>query len=367
MTMRIKIVQNTQEYNYTFQEVKNGSFKSDELSRYFVETLVFCQDWLNRKKEFILHTSGSTGKPKEIVIQRYQMQTSAQNTVQTLSLSRDLRALVCINTKYIGGKMMLVRGLEMNWELVIIEAKRNPLEVYLQGFDFTALVPLQLQTMLKSGNKEILKILDKMQAIIVGGAKVSEYLKEKIRILKNVEVYNTYGMTETVSHIALKKINAKKTEDYFEVLPNVEVDIDKRSCLKIRASVTKNKWIQTNDLVEILDKKHFKLLGRIDNVINTGGVKVQAEQVEKVVEKVLIELGKNIRFFVIGIPNQEFGEQVTLFLETVEVDKKSFLSSLKNHLSTYEIPKKIVCVSSFIETESGKVDKKASFSQSNII
>lgn len=362
--MNIKILQNLQKYNYTFQEVKNGLFKQDDLASYFVETLIFCQNWLNGQEIFELQTSGSTGKPKKITIQRFQMQASARATIKKLDLSQNLKALVCINTNYIGGKMMLVRGLETNWEVVIVEPTRNPLETSWthfeeETFDFTALVPLQLQTMLDSENEKVFSILDKMQAIIVGGAKVSESLKAKSKALKNVRIYSTYGMTETVSHIALQKVNTEIKEDYFELLPDVEVDVNNKNCLQIKATVTQNKWIQTNDLVEILDTKRFKLLGRIDNVMNSGGVKVQAEKVEQAVEKVLIELEADIRFFVAGLPNEELGEQITLFLETNSIEEKPFLLKLKNYLSPYELPKKIACIASFLETESGKIDKKA--------
>lgn len=334
--------------------------------------LQFCQQWLLRQPEFILHTSGSTGTPKPITVYRQQMEASARMTAQKLQLFENTKALVCLNAEFIAGKMMLVRGMLHNWEMFIIEPSSLPFNALEdifgnQTIDFVALVPLQLQQTLQQTPEKIAQI-NQLKAIILGGAVVNKTLAEEIQQSVTAPTYSTYGMTETVSHIALKKLNQetqKKQDAIFELLPNIEIAVDDRNCLKIKGLVTNNEWLKTNDVVELQYNNNqtigFQWIGRADNIINSGGIKIQLEKVEKEVEDIFILEQINNRFFAIGILDSLLGEKLVLVIEdaTWEMTKQStFLANLKKKLSTYEVPKNLFFVEKFAETPTLKIDKK---------
>lgn len=332
---------------------KNIPFSDSE---YDQKVFAFCEKWIAGQQEFILKTSGSTGEPKPIKLTRFQMEASAKLTGKTFNLQQGDRALVCLNVDYIAGIMMLVRGMVLGLELTIIEPIRNPLEnLESQDFDFAAFVPLQLQKIFE--NKSQAKILNKMKAIIIGGAAVNEVLEKEIQQLK-VPVYSTYGMTETVSHIAIRRLNGINRSDNFKVLEGVKVGIDYRNCLNIISESSNNELVQTNDIVEIINENEFKLIGRFDNIINSGGVKIQLEKVEKMVEKYITK----DRFFAFGVDDLMLGQKLVLIIETnflTNEFKQKIVGYLKQKLPKFEIPKEIFTINSFIETQTGKIDKKA--------
>jgi o-succinylbenzoate---CoA ligase len=332
-------------------------------SEYDQKVINFCQKWLSGQQEFILKTSGSTGEPKPIGLTRFQMEASAKLTGKTFDLKKGDKALVCLNVEYIAGVMMLVRGIVLGLELTIIEPNGNPLDnLKNREFDFAAFVPLQLQNIIQ--NKNHIEILNKMKAIIVGGAAVNEVLEEEIQSL-TVPVYSTYGMTETVSHIAIRRLNGTEWSNNFQVLEGVTIGVDGRNCLNISADASNNELVQTNDIVEIIDEKEFKLLGRFDNIINSGGVKIQLEKVEKVIEKFI----PNKRFFAYGLPDLSLGQKLILVIETESLSddlKENIFIDLKNALSKYEIPKQVFTINHFSETPTGKIDKKATIKRLNL-
>jgi o-succinylbenzoate---CoA ligase len=319
----------------------------------------FCQNWLLGQQEFILKTSGSTGEPKPIILTRKQMISSAKLTGKTFGLIEGDSALVCLNVDYIAGMMMLTRGMELGLKLTIVEPTGNPFEkLGNRQFDFLSFVPLQLQNILES--EKYMEILNHAKVIIVGGASVNEVLEDKIKKLK-VPVYSTYGMTETVSHIAIKRLNGENQNDNFQVLEGVKIGVDDRNCLNIIAEASNNELIQTNDIVEIINEKEFKLIGRFDNIINSGGVKIQLEKVEKLIENEIKILNPK-RFFVAGIPDERLGQRLVLIVEGEEKNealKATFLINIKSQLSKYEIPKEVYYIEKFLELPTGKIDKKA--------
>jgi o-succinylbenzoate---CoA ligase len=327
-------------------------------SEYERKVIDFCQKWQSAQEEFIIKTSGSTGEPKPIILTRNQMNASAKLTGKTFGLLTGDSALVCLNVEYIAGMMMLVRGMVLDFKLTIIEPSGNPfqnLEKF--DFDFFAFVPLQLENLLE--NDKNIGTLNKAKAIIVGGAAVNEVLQEKIQKL-DVPVYSTYGMTETVSHIAIKKLNGTNKEENFKVLEGVKIGIDERNCLNIISESSNNELVQTNDIVELISEKEFKLIGRFDNIINSGGVKIQLEKVEKLIEKE-IQIFHPKRYFTYGIPDEKLGQKLVLVIETEAFDEKlkeQFLSKIKSILPKYEIPKEVFFIKKFIETLTGKIDKK---------
>ena len=328
-------------------------------SEYEQKVVDFCVKWLSGQQEFILKTSGSTGEPKPIHLTRNQMIASAKLTGKTFGLKGGDKALVCLNVEYIAGIMMLVRGMELGLKLTIIEANGNPLEnLQNHHFDFFAFVPLQLQNTLE--NEKNLEVLNNSKAIIVGGAAVNDVLEHKIQKI-NAPVFSTYGMTETVSHIAIKRLNGANKNDNFQVLEGVKVGIDERNCLNIIAEASNNELIQTNDIVELINEKEFKLIGRFDNIINSGGVKIQLEKVEKLIENEIKILNAK-RYFTYGIPDEKLGQKLVLFVEGETVNpelKITFLTNIQSILSRFEIPKEIYFVEKFMETATGKINKKS--------
>ncbi len=311
----------------------------------------FLLDWLSEKDYIIVQTSGSTGKPKKIKVFKTHMINSAKATGKFFKAEEDTTALLCLPATYIAGKMMLVRAMVLGWKIDIIPPKTNPLDTIYKQYDFCAMVPLQLDNSLNR--------LHLIKKLIVGGGAVSEHLKELVQGVKT-KVFETYGMTETVSHIAAKRINPKKKEKkdahFFRALPNITLSIDERNCLVIRAPQLNTETIITNDVVELKTYKKFIWKGRFDNVINSGGVKLHPEEIET---KLQLLIGH--RFFISSIPDNRLGDKLVLIVER-DYDKIAYLSlqeAIHNvkTLNKFEVPKDIFFIPKFIETNNGKVQR----------
>jgi len=352
---------------FFFEEIAAYSFReSIPINGYEAKVLEFCRNWLNGQQEFVVHTSGSTGSPKNITLTRKQMEASAQRTIQVLGLKASDRTLVCLNVEAISGMMMLVRGFLADFHLTIIEPIGNPFAFSKpeQPFDFISLVPYQLQTIITETPAKKL-ILDFAKAILIGGAPISSELAAQIKEIK-APVYHTYGMTETVSHIALRRLNGEKPEELFTAFPDINLSQDKRGCLTIKGDVTNNQKITTNDLVNLLSTDTFAWLGRADNTINSGGVKVQIEKVEVILAQVLLGQEIDCRSFISTQPDAKLGSKLVAVLETEALDKKkekAILTEMAQSLSKYEVPKLIMYTKKFAATASGKIDKLKTLDQ----
>ncbi|SFC32260.1 O-succinylbenzoic acid--CoA ligase [Flexibacter flexilis DSM 6793] len=331
---------------------------------YEQNTLRFCRDWLSGKEIYTLHTSGSTGQPKAWQISRKAMQASVSMTAQYVGLKPQQKAFVCLNTAYIAGTMMLVRCLEVGMEMYVVPPSSNPLADFDADFrfDFAALVPLQVRAMLTDAHAR--NILQQSHAnILVGGTAIDQALESELVAMTSPRWLHTYGMTETVSHIALRRLNGTQASQMFEALPNVILRLGERSCLCISAPTTDYKELITNDIVELsADGKHFVWLGRADNIINSGGVKVQAEKVEKALQQTLQTLQLSCECFVVGLPHAILGECVTAFLELSPALSQPQIMALKTalglSLSVYEMPKEFVFVPVFQRTATDKVARQ---------
>lgn len=348
---------NGREFRYADLQQYPANSPTD-LNGYEARVLDFCRQWLNGAQEFELHTSGSTGAPTTVRMTRQQLEASARRTGDYFDLGPGDRMLVCLNCEYVGGLMMLVRGLERRMHLTIVEPQADPLALVPAGtaFDFTSLVPLQLRAVLAAGHASR---LNQMKAILVGGAALDHRLERELQAL-TVPVYLTYGMTETASHIALRRLNGPQASAHYQVLPGIRIAQDERGCLTIRADVTGHELITTNDRVQLLNDHSFEWLGRADFVINSGGVKVQAEKVELVLEVALAELELTRRAFVLGQPDERLGQQVTVFLEGESLtasQQQQLHHLLQQRLSKYEQPRQLVFVPEFRTTASGKLDR----------
>lgn len=298
----------------------------------------FLLDWFDEKSYIDLQTSGTTtGEPKIIRTDKQTMVNSALATGDFFELSPGDKALYCLPTKYIAGKMMLVRSFILGLDIDFVAPTSHPLNKNETIYDFVAMVPLQAQNSL-AGLKNVKKM-------IVGGAKMSKSLEKSLLKVKT-DVYETYGMTETITHIAAKKVGEKA----FSLLPNIQISQNDKNCLVIDAPKISAEPIVTNDLVEIIDGNQFVFLGRSDNVVNSGGIKLIPEQIE---EKLSNEI--HSRFFVGGIADPDLGEKLILVIEGEKTDLNGVSFDM---LDKYEKPKEVFYVSKFMETENGKVKRK---------
>ncbi len=328
---------------------------------YFRQAYDFCVQWLAGVEKYTVHTSGSTGVPKPIQISRSQMLASARLTAEALDLStKGGTALVCLNVNYIAGMMMLVRGLNFDWKMTIVAPGANPLaSVPAEAtYDFAAMVPLQLATMIEQQGTR--NGADRFGKILLGGAPVSLALERDVAIL-DVPVYHSYGMTETVSHVALRRLNGSSPEQDYQILGDIELGTDARDCLWVRGAVTAFTKVQTNDRVAITSHRTFTWLGRADSVINSGGVKIQLEKVDRVVEEVLLEMGSGTNYFAWHEFDETLGQKLVLFMQDKSQvpNEKVLLEKLGTRLTRYETPKAVYFVQNFERTPTDKLDRRA--------
>ena len=342
---------------HSFEEIKAGQWA--RIDAEFHAAMEFCQKWLNGEKSFTLKTSGSTGPPKGITVSREQMILSARATKSFLKLRKGCRMICSLNTDMIAGKMMLVRAME--WEALIHLIK--PSSVLLPPFpnawaDFTALVPLQLQTSLE--NKSAKGFLEKIGTIIIGGAPVSPELREKASKLPG-KIYQTFGMTETVSHVAMADLKVDGPLVY-KALPRVNLKVDEEKKLIIEAPMSGYKRIKTQDVVDLIDKKTFIWKGRADFVINSGGVKLYPDELEAAIDAYWRKCFPGKRFFITSASDPKLGESVLLVCEKVSSKDpliQPFLRTLHENIHPYWMPKRLLNVDTIFLTPSGKIDKRA--------
>ena len=295
----------------------------------------FLLDWFDSKPYIEMQTSGSTGTPKIVKVDKQAMVNSAIATGDFFDLHSGDRALQCLPVKYVAGKMMLIRSIVLGLDLDYVAPTSHPMKGLDDKYDFVAMVPMQAQNSLKE--------LQNVKKLIVGGARISASLEKELMKLPT-EVYETYGMTETITHIAAKRVGEK----VFTVLPHVTISYDDRNCLVIHApKIIAEDTVVTNDLVELVNENQFKFLGRIDNVINSGGVKIMPEQVERKLDGKL-----DRRFFITSKEDKELGEKVIM---AVEGEPFVLDTIIFDSLDKYEHPREILFVSKFKETENGKI------------
>jgi O-succinylbenzoic acid--CoA ligase len=326
------------------------------LSEFEMSIFSFIQKWFSTTDEFIQNTSGSTGPPKPIVITRHQMEASARLTQQALQLKSGDTALLCLDPEFIAGKMMLVRSFIADMKIIAVNPSQNPFREIPSDIpiDFTALVPFQVYELLQSGQAYR---LNSIKNILVGGAPLNEY-SHALLSQYSCRLYATYGMTETVSHIALRAINGSTASTYFTLLPGIKIGIDNRGCLEIEAPYLVDK-ITTNDLVEIIDSSHFKWLGRADNIINTGGIKIIPEKIEGKIRALLDRLKISNKILISSLPDSLLGNKVIMLVEgeIPHLLVEDLRQHLKGILSPYEIPKEFFFHVNFMLTKNGKINR----------
>ncbi|MDP5156994.1 MAG: AMP-binding protein [Flaviramulus sp.] len=342
-------------YSYNFNGLKDIAYSYiKEGETYQREIGNFLLDWLDDNHEIELQTSGSTGKPKKINTKKQAMVNSAIATGDFFNLKPGNKVLHGLPSNYIAGKMMLIRAIILGLELDTIQPTVNPKIDSAKVYDFCAFTPMQL--------KNVVKTIDNIKTVIVGGGQVSKAITDAVQDI-NTNIYETYGMTETVTHIALKKlnhfeVNKNAHSSYFKTLPNIILSTDYRDCLVIDAPNLSKEKIITNDVVTLYSETSFDWLGRYDNVINSGGIKLFPEEIERKLNNKLDQ-----RFFIASKPDDTLGQKVILVLEG---NNNNLDSQIFECLDTYEKPKEIFNIPIFKETKSGKIQRKNTINLLNL-
>jgi O-succinylbenzoic acid--CoA ligase len=311
------------------------------------EVFRFIRLWLSETDFIVQHTSGTTGRSKEIKLQRQSMIASAVNTCMYFGLEKGQNALLCLPAEYIAGKMMIVRALINGLNLLLTEPKGTPVLPGTGTIDFCAMVPLQVEHLLDGGSD-----LNRFRKLIIGGAEITESLETRIRKL-NIQAYATYGMTETCSHIALRKLGVSSPGGNYFALPGVDLSLDARGCLVIKADFLPGPII-TNDMAELAGDNSFRWIGRYDNLINSGGLKVVPEEVEARIRE---RTGQECA--VIGMPDPKLGQRLVLVMEKSNDRGHEFQvkSELQKFLPHQLQPGEIIRVDRFPKNQAHKLNR----------
>ncbi len=325
-------------------EFCNKEIENDSTPDWLVDIYRFILEWNNGSEHIEANTSGSTGEPKLIHLKKKHMIASALQTNSYFNLHKEKSALLCLSANYIAGKMMIVRAIVGEFNLITKQPSSNPLADLHRKIDFVALVPMQLSNCLN----EIVQG-DRVNNVIIGGGAISKTLVSAFRDSKTA-CYETYGMTETVSHVAIRKLG----DEVFKAMPGVSFSLDKRECLVINANDITDSVIVTNDIVKLVSNQEFVWLGRFDNIINTGGIKVVPEEIEA-------KLANRIpgRFYISSVSDVKLGEKIVLVVEENNpISDIVQIKSLISQLAKYEQPRQLCVVEKFPITDTDKIKRK---------
>ena len=276
----------------------------------------FLAEWHQDSPTVLVHTSGSTGKPKPMLVEKRRMEASARITCQFLGLKEGDTALLCLPLDYIAGKMMMVRALTCGLHLISVSPSSHPLangqwSMVNGQCTFAAMVPLQVWNSLQVPEER--ERLMQIRHLIIGGGAINDELAEALKDFPHA-VWSTYGMTETLSHIALRRLNGSERSDWYTPFEGVTISLNEDNCLCIDAPAVHEGGLVTNDIAE-LDGQRFRILGRKDNVICSGGVKIQIEEVER-----LLHAHISTPFMITKVPDTRLGETVVLLTTATDVE-----------------------------------------------
>ena len=313
----------------------------------------FLREWNSPSPYVRVKTSGSTGTPKNMLVEKRRMLASARMTCDFLGLQPGDTALLCMSLDYIAGKMMVVRALERGLQLISVEPSGHPLQLPTPSLSFAAMVPMQVWNSLQVPEQR--ERLRQVRHLLIGGGAISEPLAEALKDFPNY-VWSSYGMTETLSHIALRQLNGPRRSSWYTPLPGVAVELNDDGCLVIKAPHLCDGPLVTNDIGELSASaasqekgRLFRILGRRDNVVCSGGIKLQMETIE---EKLRPAMG-SIPFMITKVKDDKFGEAVVLLVEgskgALPHEEQLFAA-----LTKYERPKHIIPVPRLPMTETGK-------------
>ena len=328
----------------------------------------FFSEWNNDSDRVLVHTSGSTGKPKPMMVEKKRMLNSARITCDFLGLKPGDSALLCMSLDYIAGKMVVVRSIERHLHLISVSPSGHPLKDVNKEITFAAMVPMQVYNTLQVPEER--ERLTHIRHLIIGGGAIDASLEKELQSLPgNIAIWSTYGMTETLSHIALRRINGAEASEWYQPFDSVKISQTEEGCLVIDAPQVCAETLVTNDIVEIesyiynkVEKLRFRIKGRKDNVVCSGGIKIQIEEVEALLKP---HLEKS--FMLAKKKDEKFGEIAVLLtededLKKVEATIRRLLSgksddsnkSSESKSHKYWIPREFRYVEHLPLTETGK-------------
>lgn len=325
----------------------------------------FLSEWNNDSDRVLVHTSGSTGKPKPMMVEKKRMLNSARITCDFLGLKPGDSALLCMSLDYIAGKMVVVRSIERHLHLISVSPSGHPLKDVDEEITFAAMVPMQVYNTLQVPEER--ERLSRIRHLIIGGGAIDAALEQELQSLPgDIAIWSTYGMTETLSHIALRRINGDEASEWYQPFDSVRISQTEEGCLVIDAPQVCAETLVTNDIVEIepyiynkVEKLRFRIKGRKDNVICSGGIKIQIEEVETLLKPHLEK-----PFMLAKKKDEKFGEIAVLLSEDedikrVEATVRRLLSDESEKSSDhkkykYWIPKEFRYVEHLPLTETGK-------------
>lgn len=339
--------------SYSTEELKEyakGKVKNDKTPAWEKDIYRFILDWISPMEYLQVQTSGSTGLPKVIEIDKSYFEASAMATIKHLEL-KDGISFLCLPTSYVAGKMMIVRSFVGGMDLYYTEPSSTPEMTDIEKIEFAGMIPMQVTKLLESeaGQQQ----LNKIEKLIIGGSFVPTSLEEKVRSMPN-KIWSTYGMTETITHIALRRLNGSEVSDQYTPLETVELRLDERGCAVVDAEYVGVKGLITNDLAQISKDGRFRILGRIDNIVMSGGLLLTPEIIEKKLHGFV-----NNDFFLTGMRDHELGERLVIFIEdpndNLSKTENDLRIAIEERLSGYEIPKSIIFMKEFERTGNGKI------------
>ena len=335
----------------------------------------FLDTWHSPSETLLVHTSGSTGTPKPMLVEKRRMLNSAKITCDFLGLKPGDTALLCMSLDYIAGKMMVVRSIEHSLKLISVKPSGHPLKDIDTDITFAAMVPMQVYNTLQVPEER--ERLTHIKHLIIGGGAIDSSLEAELRSLPgDIAIWSTYGMTETLSHIALRRINGKEASEWYQPFDSVKVSQTEEGCLVIDAPLVCKQPLVTNDIVEIQpnicndiqpniynelqpyiynnvreEGGRFRIKGRKDNVICSGGIKIQIEEVESLLKPHLQK-----PFMLAKRKNEKFGEIAVLLTEDEDLKKveATVRRLLSDNSKKYWIPREYMHVESLPLTETGK-------------
>lgn len=316
------------------------------------ELFTFLSEWFNNQSTVLVHTSGSTGKPKPMCVEKENMMESACLTCSFLDLKKNDTALLCMPLQYIAGKMVVVRSLVANLNLLPVTPSGHPLKDLKEAPTFAAMIPMQVYNSLQIPEER--DLLKQIKHLIIGGSAIDNSLAKALKDFPN-HVWSTYGMTETLSHIALRKLNGEEVSEWYTPFDSISIHLSQENTLVIDAPKVCREQLLTNDIAELNDRGQFRILGRKDNTINSGGIKIQIEQVEASLKEHI-----HVPFMITSTPDAKFGEIVVLLIETSTEHEESYKNIQKiceKALPAYWRPKLIIPVDSLPLTETGKPNR----------
>src|SRR5665647_722443 len=312
------------------------------------ELYTFLREWFSPIDFIEAQTSGSTGTPQTIRLTKTTMQRSANRTIVYFGLQAGNRILLSLPCRFIAGKMMVVRAIIGQMDLITVDPSSDFDLLIDETFDFGAMVPNQVFKLLESPSGK--QKIENIRNLLVGGSSIPANLEVHIGRLTN-RVVSTYGMTETASHIAIRELSGEKRSDIYHCLKGISVTTGENDCLQIHDSEL-TEPIQTKDIAELLSPTSFRILGRVDDVIISGGIKYWPE----ITEKKLISAVQG-RFIISSLPDEKFGEKLVLVIEGKPVDINLINNKLTEILPSFERPRAIYFLEKFPETPNGKLKR----------